>query len=44
MRSILPAEARSLWFDAEVDPDAERIRELERGFRRDGLPNLIVDL
>ena len=27
-----------------MDADAERIRELERGFRRDGLPNLIVDL
>jgi hypothetical protein len=27
-----------------VDADARRIRELERGFRRDGLPNLIVDL
>ena len=31
------------WFDCRVsDPDA-RIAELERGFRRDGLPNLIVD-
>jgi hypothetical protein len=30
--------------EAVVDADAERIRELERGFRRDGLPNLIVDL
>jgi hypothetical protein len=28
---------RSLW-------RADRIRELERGFRRDGVPNLIVDL
>jgi hypothetical protein len=27
-----------------VDADARRIRELERGFRRDGLPNLIVGL
>jgi hypothetical protein len=27
-----------------VDAESERIRELERGFRRDGLPNLIVDL
>jgi hypothetical protein len=27
-----------------MDADASRIRELERGFRRDGLPNLIVDL
>jgi len=27
-----------------MDADARRIRELERGFRRDGLPNLIVDL
>ena len=26
-----------------VSDDARRIRELERGFRRDGLPNLIVD-
>jgi hypothetical protein len=34
----------SLWFDASMDADARRIRELERGFRRDGLPNLIVDL
>ena len=34
----------SLWFDAWMDADARRIRELERGFRRDGLPNLIVDL
>jgi hypothetical protein len=33
-----------VWFDAHVDADARRIRELERGFRRDGLPNLIVDL
>jgi hypothetical protein len=31
------------WFDWRVsDPDA-RITELERGFRRDGLPNLILD-
>jgi hypothetical protein len=27
-----------------VEADERRIRELERGFRRDGLPNLIVDL
>lgn len=27
-----------------MDADARRIRELERGFRRDGLPNLIVGL
>jgi hypothetical protein len=27
-----------------VDADSRRIREFERGFRRDGLPNLIVDL
>ena len=27
-----------------MDADAERIRELEGGFRRDGVPNLIVDL
>jgi hypothetical protein len=27
-----------------VDADERRIRELERGFRREGLPNLIVDL
>jgi hypothetical protein len=27
-----------------MDADARRIREFERGFRRDGLPNLIVDL
>jgi hypothetical protein len=33
-----------VWFDARVDADEARIRELERGFRRDGLPNLIVDL
>ncbi len=26
-----------------VNDDAARIDELERGFRRDGLPNLIVD-
>jgi len=26
-----------------MDADEQRIRELERGFRRDGLPNLIVD-
>ncbi|HEY7476810.1 MAG TPA: hypothetical protein VIB62_01105 [Actinomycetota bacterium] len=27
-----------------MDADGRRIQELERGFRRDGLPNLIVDL
>jgi hypothetical protein len=27
-----------------MDADEQRIRELERGFRRDGLPNLIVGL
>lgn len=27
-----------------MDADGRRIRELEQGFRRDGLPNLIVDL
>ena len=27
-----------------MDADSRRIRELERGFRRDGLPNLIVGL
>lgn len=27
-----------------MNDDARRIQELERGFRRDGLPNLIVDL
>ena len=27
-----------------MDADESRIRELENGFRRDGLPNLIVDL
>ena len=27
-----------------MDAESERIREFERGFRRDGLPNLIVDL
>jgi hypothetical protein len=32
-----------VWFDASVQDDAERIHALERGFRRDGLPNLIVD-
>jgi len=31
------------WFDAAVSDDARRIAELERGFRRDGLPNLILD-
>jgi hypothetical protein len=38
------ADHHSLWFHAGVDADSSRIRELERGFRRDGLPNLIVDL
>ncbi|HZA20297.1 MAG TPA: hypothetical protein VE889_05520 [Actinomycetota bacterium] len=33
-----------MWFDCLVEADERRIRELERGFRRDGLPNLIVDL
>jgi hypothetical protein len=33
---------RRLWFDTRVDADARRIIELERRFRRDGLPNLIV--
>lgn len=42
--STYRAPRKGLWFDARVDADAERIRELERGFRRDGLPNLIVDL
>jgi hypothetical protein len=32
-----------VWFDAPVSSDASRIGELERGFRRDGLPNLVVD-
>lgn len=32
-----------VWFDAGVNEDSARIRALERGFRRDGLPNLIVD-
>ena len=31
------------WFDARVSDDEARIAELERGFRRDGLPNLILD-
>ena len=31
------------WFDWPVSDDAARIAELERGFRRDGLPNLILD-
>jgi hypothetical protein len=39
-----PPPPSSLWFDSFVDADTRRIRELERGFRRDGLPNLIVDL
>lgn len=33
-----------VWFDTGMDDDERRIQELERGFRRDGLPNLIVDL
>ena len=33
-----------MWFDTPMDADETRIRELENGFRRDGLPNLIVDL
>ncbi len=33
-----------MWFHAPVDADARRISELEHGFRRDGLPNLIVGL
>jgi hypothetical protein len=33
-----------MWFDTRMDVDERRIREFERGFRRDGLPNLIVDL
>jgi hypothetical protein len=33
-----------MWFDTRMDADESRIRELENGFRRDGLPNLIVDL
>jgi hypothetical protein len=32
-----------VWFDASVSDGADRIDELERGFRRDGLPNLVVD-
>jgi hypothetical protein len=40
----LGRRARLLWFHSWVDADTKRIRELERGFRRDGLPNLIVDL
>jgi hypothetical protein len=36
--------ARLVWFDAGMsDRDTDRIRELERGFRHDGVPNLIVD-
>jgi hypothetical protein len=33
-----------MWFDTRMDADESRIRELENGFRRDGVPNLIVDL
>jgi hypothetical protein len=32
-----------MWFDTRMDADESRIRELENGFRRDGVPNLIVD-
>ena len=32
-----------MWFDAPMDGEDARIEELERGFRRDGLPNLVVD-
>jgi hypothetical protein len=42
MRRRLPEAASLPWFDASVD-DARRIAELERGFRREGLPNLILD-
>ena len=38
-----PGSAARAWFDARVSDDAARIAELERGFRRDGLPNLILD-
>jgi hypothetical protein len=31
------------WFDSRVSDDAARIAERERGFRHDGLPNLILD-
>jgi hypothetical protein len=40
---VAGAPSRVLWFDAWMDAEAERIQELERGFRHDGLPNLIVD-
>ena len=40
----LRAAPARVWFDARVNADTKRIEELERGFRRDGLPNLIVDL
>ena len=33
-----------MWFHAPMGAEEARIRELEDGFRRDGLPNLIVDL
>ena len=33
-----------MWFDTRMGANESRIRELEDGFRRDGLPNLIVDL
>lgn len=33
-----------MWFDAAVEDETTRIRGLEARFRRDGLPNLIVDL
>jgi hypothetical protein len=32
-----------MWFDTRMGADESRIRELENGFRRDGVPNLIVD-
>jgi hypothetical protein len=38
------ADLARLCFHAPVDGDGRRINELERGFRRDGLPNLIVGL
>ena len=43
MRRALRDRAPPAWFDATVDDDGRRIAELERGFRRDGLPNLILD-
>lgn len=38
------ATVHQVWFDAGVESDESRIAELEQGFRRDGLPNLIVGL